>query len=288
MPLRVRRAVLSVPLVATVLLPQVRAEAAAPLTEAQAVKAFAPQVRLHPDEQHFPLNPGEFIAGSRLRYDRFGPDGHLADGGKVDPARLGGGGYQYGGHRTNEPRDKNTDGFFLELEDHGLRAGRGTSAAALYHFVAGRSLTYWFFYGYSNSEGPVNHEGDWERIVLRLGPDNRPTAASFFAHGGRCVIPWSQVTKAGGTHPVVYASLGDHASYPTPGEKRVEFFGTDKRADGGPTWNPAANGLVDVTGRAWYGYTGAWGEIGNSRHTTGPQGPGAKRPGPGDFTGGAC
>jgi hypothetical protein len=263
-----------------------RADAAPPLTESQAVRAYAPLVRLHPDERHLPMNPADFIAGSRLRYDKFGPDGQIAD--KVDSAKLGSGGYEFDGHRSNDPHDKNTDWFFLELTNEKLRDGTGTSADSLYRFIPGQSLTYWFFYGYSNSEGPINHEGDWERIELRLRPDNRPDRVAFFGHNGHCRVDWSAVKKVSSTHPVVYSALGDHASYPTAGTTTVSGVGTDKRADGGREWNLAKHSFYEVSKRPWFGYTGAWGEIGNSGHTSGPQGPVVKAAQPGDFEGNAC
>ena len=46
------------------LLPAGRAEGARRSREAQAVKAYAPLVKLHPVEKHLPMNPGDFIAGS--------------------------------------------------------------------------------------------------------------------------------------------------------------------------------------------------------------------------------
>jgi hypothetical protein len=262
-------------------LPTGQAEGAPPLTEAQAVKAYAPLVKLHPGEKHLPMNPGDFIAGSRLRYDQPFADHQETD--QVDPAKLGSGGYVYKGHTTNEPRDKNTDGWFLELTNETLRNGTGTGANALYRFVPGESLTWWFFYGYSNSEGPINHEGDWERISVQLGPDNRARTVAYWRHNGHCAIPWKDVPRVNGTHPVVYSALGDHASYPNAGVTTVDFFGTDRRADGGRQWNLAALPKVNLPGQSWFGYTGAWGEIGNSEHTTGPQGPAAKPVTPADF-----
>jgi hypothetical protein len=133
----------------------------------------------------------------------------------------------------------------------------------VYRIVPGQWLTYWFFYAYSDSEGTVNHQGDWERITIQLDGDNRPVRVAFHGHGGHCLSEWSVVDKAAGTHPIVYSSVGDHASFPRPGTRKMhKGAATDKCADGGQTWDLSRRNLLDVTTRPWYGYTGASGEPG--------------------------
>lgn len=268
------------------------AAAAEPWTESETVRALVPYVRLHPEETWFPMNPGDFIKGSRLRFDQSFRDKQLADAGQVDPGRLGGAPgfqpYEHDGHFSNEARTKNTDGFFLELDPDDPRKGTGTTAATLYRFDRYKTIEFWLFYGYSDSEDPFNHEGDWERIAIQLRSDNRPTGrVAFYGHNGVCTTAWSDVSKVSG-RPVVYSSLGDHASFPRPGIRSVAGVGNDRWADGGEQWDPAAHGFYNLERRPWYGYTGAWGEIGNSNETTGPQGPGAKPLDPAAFAKEEC
>jgi hypothetical protein len=240
------------------------------------------------------MNPGDFIEGSRLRFDRRGigkKDAPIADTGEVDPNRLGGKvpyrPYEYDGHTSTEPKTTNTRGFFLELDPEDQRKG-GLTAATLYRFNRYKTIEFWFFYGYSDSEDPINHEGDWERIAIQLRSDNRPTGrVAFHGHNGVCTTKWSDVTKISG-RPVVYSSLGDHASFPRPGIRAVGGVGNDRWADGGEQWNPAAHGLYNLERRPWYGYTGAWGEMGNINDTSGPQGPSAKPLDPANFTKEEC
>jgi hypothetical protein len=277
--LRTRRFLVALAVAGAGLVPA-RPAQAAPLTPAQAVKAFAPVVRLHPDERWFPVNPSTFIGGSSLRFDRSMWRDHSEAGrGEIDAARLGSGGYERNGRKSNDPNARQRGGWFLRLEDDALKAGTGTSADGLYRIVPGRFLTYWFFYAYSDSEGKINHEGDWERITIQLNKQNRPVRVAFHGHGGHCLSEWSTVDKLSGTHPVVYSSLGDHASFPRPGTRKMwKGAATDKWADGGRQWDLSQRTLHDVTTRPWYGYTGAWGDLGvdlgpRGGDTSGPQGP---------------
>ena len=56
------------------------------------VYCYAPQVRLHPDEEHFPLGTDEFVASSRLMWAHDGgcPDESITDFGEIDMPRLSG------------------------------------------------------------------------------------------------------------------------------------------------------------------------------------------------------
>ena len=263
--------------VAVGLVPATPAGAAA-LTEADAVAAFAPVVRLHPNEWLHPMNPGDFIARSTLNYARSlrGDARDIVGMGEIDAGRLGRGEYTYDGRRTNQherPRDGSGNGFFLNLDNDARGGTPGRPVGAFYEFVPGRWLTYWFFYGYSHSEDPIAHEGDWERISIRLKSDNRPARVAFFQHDGACSLPWSDISTTAGSHPVVYSGLGDHASYHRVGIfKHTRNQGTDHTADGGRQWR-TGDALYDATTRPWYGYGGAWGEVGHISSTTGPAGP---------------
>jgi hypothetical protein len=159
-------------------------------------------------------------------------------------------------------------------------------------------ITYWFFYAYN--EGPLgfpaggrdDHEGDWERICVRLDSNNRAIEVAYYQHDGHKKLPWSKVPTEGETHPVVYSAKGSHASYEKPGKKRLHFHGVPTpvhdRASKGARWmaNPVgpANHLQNLREQAWYGYGGGWGETTDHKESTGPQGPSPfKGPAPEDW-----
>jgi len=232
--------------------------------------------------------------------------------GKIDQEKLGSGGYhdqaesagwplcpaggpQWSSSELTRPFDKQNalpnqpEGFFLNFPNEG-RGGSGTGAPVYYEFRDRTAVTYWFFFAFNDAPGGAftDHEGDWERISIQLGDaelhrraepesDNRARRVALFAHDGDCVVPWSRVERFRG-HPVVFSGAGTHASYPTPGNFPLPFGFTDKAAGGGRQWKTWGNPL-DVTRQAWYGFGGAWGEVGNYRETTGPLGPSRFKPG---------
>lgn len=157
------------------------------------------------------------------------------------------------------------------------------------------------------------HEGDWERITVFLDADSNPTHVRFFYHHWYVTIPWGAVSKVG-THPIVLVAEEGHGSYPadmdvvlhlsveaqngadftgaTAGddcnftsshhEPTLEFIRTtfDQCADDAQHWDTWPR-LVNVRDQPWYGYGGAWGEVGAIDDTTGPMGPHPKNTGTG-------
>ena len=224
--------------------------------------------------------------------------------------------------QTGKPGLATDEGFFLDL-DNSWRAGQKPVAGepytvpVYYTYVPGRFITYWFMYGFNDpgigwtNWGPIpplpvyasldRHEGDWERIVVRLDRNENPIGVEYFQHNcdGK-LVDWSVMGLNGHlfneTHPIVYSALGSHASYfevPLSGGYLFPCFSGppafDLVADGGAqweTWLSLRN--VDVEGRPWYGesgtggYGGAWGEVGSripgtDWSNTGPLGPPWKR-----------
>jgi hypothetical protein len=166
----------------------------------------------------------------------------------------------------------------------------------------GLRLTYWALYGMSRLAGPngrpvggISHEGDWERVqvLLREGDDSRewePLSVRLSdSDGGWREVAWEKIRRIEGpgsgeaTHPVLFAARASHTLYPRPGRHRRN---TDP-GDGAPvpivdhasapcrrcprweTWQ----GLADTRQQDWYGFGGAWGDIGRTSFTTGPLGP---------------
>jgi hypothetical protein len=266
-------------------------------TALSTVTRLAPAVHLHSQESHLPMSAATFIARSRLRWshDSACLDHQLAGAGSVSSRDLGAGRYshQVAGDITCSdhgdripsnakvrPRDgvAGNEGFFLDMDD-GARGGAGTSAPVYYEYVPGRYVTYWFLYGNSRPPGPsavtglISHEGDWERISVRLNRNDEPTEVAFYAHHGYATVSWAAVQKRG-THPVVYSGKGSHASYATPGGHSVSFAGLrfSDETDKGSGWSTWQN-LYNARSQGWYGYGGAWGEVGELKDTTGPMGP---------------
>jgi hypothetical protein len=132
-----------------------------------------------------------------------------------------------------------------------------------------RWLQYWFFYFYNDFNlvgkfiGAGRHEGDWEMVQLRLGPDDAPDYAVYAQHKHAGVRSWDQVDLVPGTaRPVVYVARGSHASYFEPG------------VHGTGAWVDLADGRRRATEREpelrivregeddwrWLGWPGHWGD----------------------------
>jgi hypothetical protein len=94
----------------------------------------------------------------------------------------------------------------------------------------------------------------------------------YHQHDSHQDLPWSKVPKQG-NHPLVFTAKGSHASYSKPGRHHY-FTDVAGRGKQWKTWN----NLRTLRNQAWYGYGGAWGEVGVSKHTTGPSGPSSHKP----------
>jgi hypothetical protein len=278
-----------------------RLDAGGALTLEQAVVYYAPEVHLYPNDPSAPMDPGVFIQRSRLRWavPRC-PD--LTVTSPPSAARLGRGQYRQRAiaHDVScrAPGDRSYttsmltaasydakvsppgQGFYLDLNDRSRRGvtprdATYSNAPPLYYSARrGRFIVYWFFYAH-NPRAFDTHEGDWERMVVRLGRDNRATHAAYFQHfcdprkAKYGLFTWAEMESSGflaaGSHPRVFSAKGGHPSYPAN-------YGTvklpcgkdgflDTLADGGPiwqTWSKPGN-LRNAAAQPWYGYGGAWG-----------------------------
>lgn len=160
-------------------------------------------------------------------------------------------------------------------------------------------ITYWLFYGLSQPPGPsaatqfLVHEGDWERIsvLLRRGAtrdDYVPVSVRYHAHDGNRDVTWGAVRRSAAagavdaTHPLVYSARGSHASYWRAGSYENVFAPGGRRqfavrdtaiaCPDCPQWRTWEQ-LVDAQVQPWYGFGGAWGQLGGMAGTTGPLGP---------------
>jgi hypothetical protein len=253
------------------------------------VARYAPLVWLHPDEAFKPGSADAFVRDASLSWshDSSCGDHQVAAQHRVNAHRLGSGGYRHQiayapvlacrhhgrWFRSNErvrPRDgvAGGEGFFLNFPN-ALR-GRGSAKAPVYYdYRPGHYVTYWFFYAFNDAPTQAfDHEGDWEQISVRLDARNRATAVAFFGHGSPCTLPIGEVHRRRG-HPVVFSANGTHASYWTAGSFRHGIDQTGR----GTAWRTWQH-LRNVRARPWFGYGGAWGEVGaQGTDTTGPLGP---------------
>ncbi len=182
------------------------------------------------------------------------------------------------------------EGFHLDLDDGALngeflsdRYGQATVEAPAYYESRpanvggedGLRLTYWTLFAASRATAtsPAAHEGDWQRIeVLLRGADGRyePDSVRLQRRDGSWRrIPWRAIDRSAAapgprTHPVILAAGGSHEFTPSQGGDGG-CFGCGRWA----TWEH----LEDVRAQDWYGFGGAWGEMGPTAATTGPLGP---------------
>jgi hypothetical protein len=260
---------------------------------------FAPEVRLPPDSKDWtrPANVDWFLSRATMRFEHNNCSDHqVLPRGTVTQANVaqqkhprskGPADFSRCQHTDNQDYSNKDIGFFLQLtnEDH---KGAPSSQWRTYAHVkrsklipAGIDIQYWFFYAYNDWIGAMNHEGDWEHMTVTILPDGNFHSAWYAQHNdGQRYMP-GQLAFVNGTHPVVYSADGSHASYPTAGKHFIS--GTvvfeDYTYNGGPQWRTWDN-LINVgeksyplNGQTFIQYSGRWGEIGQTKHTSGPTGP---------------
>jgi len=287
-----------------------------PGPRASPLRRFAPAVWLAKGESFRPMSAHRFIKASRLRWSH--DSGCFDDTVDATPSagRMSGrhgrvyrhrgkstwyhgcnhGGRFYKSTEWTPPRrgsvaDEN-EGFFLDLPD-GRHHGGGIGSPAYVQRVGGhgRTLLYWFAYGWNQATLGANHEGDWERIAVRRGSDGQPHKVTFWRHKGPCYLPWRRIQRYRG-HPIVFSAKGTHASYARAGKHKVVLDNLPDWTDHtsrGKQWKTWQH-LKRVKRQTWWGYGGAWGETGEIGATSGPGGPSPARPNPwsGIFTDERC
>jgi len=216
----------------------------------------------------------------------------------------------------NPPSYDGEHHFFLEIVDSVYRSKEDTRLAnntipekdwkTYVHSrpsTKGIDLEYWYFFPYNDPYGPLNHEGDWENIVVRLDANLKIYEVIFVAHGDEVArkpnkIEW--LDGKIGERPIAYIADGSHGTYESKAvcdkkEKiapRVEgLYVPLDTADSCVenesyrwfTWAGGKGeragfqgaGLVQLgelhaplNGQTWIGYSGRWGEIGERTDRT--------------------
>lgn len=269
------------------------------------VLRYAPLVWLDKGERYFPAHVRNyFLRYSELKFARpVWPDRTTAGAGAAyrQPWRLGRGpdvwsenlnGTVYRANQFTRPFDSSHDrnglelgsGFFLNLLGTDHRAGERDvqNDPVYYEYQRNQYVTYWFFYAYDDGYGPWNHEGDWEHISIKLGANDHPDDVYLYRHNCHVKLAFGAIGKVfQSDHPIVYSARGVHGSYAEPGSRpgcgTPSGTQVDYTSEGTawPTWDV----LVNARSQPWYGFGGAWGQIGSTIDnnlgdlTTGPLGP---------------
>ncbi len=149
------------------------------------------------------------------------------------------------------------------------------------------ALQYWFFWYYNDWNN--KHEGDWEGIQLLFEADSvrqalasEPVSIGYAQHEGGERADWDDdKLERQGRRPVVYSSVGSHASYFSSalylGRSGSEGFGCDTTDGPSEEVDPSVVLLPDRVDDgddplAWLDFEGRWGER-RSGPFNGPTGP---------------
>ncbi|XP_076946306.1 hypothetical protein At1g04090-like, partial [Bidens hawaiensis] len=193
------------------------------------IKAYAPLVYFHPDEEYFPSSVLWFFENSaELHILGQPPSGVINDG-------------------DNLPIDGTADDAFLDLpsdppSSQRVRKGSLSGAVAYIHVKPAlggtcTDLAIWLYYPFNGGGqfqlGPASislgkigaHVSDWEHITLRVDNFNGALKAVYLSQHAKGIwlVP-SEFELINGTRPVVYASLHGHAHYPSP-SSRIHMAG---------------------------------------------------------------
>jgi hypothetical protein len=178
-----------------------------------------------------------------------------------------------------------------------LRA-EGKAPAITYAHIAteagypGLAVQYWFFY-YFNQFNDV-HEGDWEGMQVAFDHAatpaealaQRPSRIVLFQHAGGERADWSDPkVQKHGTHPIVYAAAGSHATFYDDAiyiENGSHGSGVGCDNTSGPLTQAEPRPVLIPTAAApgsefqWLSYLGHWGER-EKGFNNGPTGPTTKK-----------
>ena len=129
-------------------------------------------------------------------------------------------------------------------------------------------VLYWFFYELNRWHGLLTHEGDWEHVTYlvdaKLIKDLAPPSHVYFAqHNSGELRKWMDLEGADTGHPTLFVDPNGHPTKPS-----VRNF-----ADYRHQWDIQTQEFRWIRKALWREYSGAWGEVGETKHTTGPLGP---------------
>jgi hypothetical protein len=225
-----------------------------------AIKAFAPRIYLTKGEEFLPSSIEYFTTVATIvpSANRFHANDELDDPGDSN----------WNGSKGQNPTTTPVPvyAFVVEgkTENTACPTGLNETFTDVYYFAffpynRGKRIC---IGSYSDLTGCVgdytvfgNHVGDWEHVTVRLRGDAQtgylPVWVSADAHGSTQHRRWSHVAKTDDDHPIVYAALGSHGIYFSPGivkYKRVGAFEyLSDNTSAGTAWD-TWNQIVTVRG----------------------------------------
>lgn len=292
--------------------------------EDELILRFAPVVKLHIEDVYQPASVDWYLTqGTTLRFNRKKncPDHEHIAPYQIGTVRnlLGRVDYQTKYYwpfcndedwQTSGPWDRDTD-FFIQIANDAnestTRRGNLSGAIAYAHVARATEIdkydvSYYFFYAYNGDlywGGPGgtiaggSHEGDWERVTVRVRDDGQTIDRINYAEHGKG--HWYGNYTLWDGRPIVYSAWHSHASYPRGGKwnrqpNLPDDFACEDPAGNCVTWD-TLTGLTclpeddpdtcfpdDTTapphvqnigeknlpmpGMEWIRFTGRWGEIG--------------------------
>ena len=197
---------------------------------------FAPVVILHPDDWNRPCNVDWFLLHSHMRFNHKGGCGdcEILSHSEPNQANIIGQQHQqkdgwpwcdHNDHSEYSWYSFDPDQcFFLQLYNPDHSGSPNPSDWIVYGHVypnsfQGVNVQYWFMYAYNDGYLTINHEGDWENIIVEFDNDWTIRDVVYYQHGYPNGMSVSDVTwydnGDGGSHPVVVSACGSHASYPS-------------------------------------------------------------------------
>ncbi len=199
------------------------------------------------------------------------------------------------------------EGFYLDFPGSALTPGclyeqdfrryNGAQRPVIYAHIVQQPdvpdkifVQYWFYWYFNDWND--KHESDWEGITLAFDAatveaalQTEPVAVGYSQHEGGERAGWTDdKLEREGDRPVVYSSVGSHASYFSStiflGRGATEGFGCDNTSGPSARVDPAVVLLPDEATDpsdpfAWLAFDGRWGEH-QSGPFNGPTGPNAK------------
>lgn len=295
---------------------------------ADPARTYAPTVVLHPDESRYPYDPSLFVSNAVLKWSHdagckdatisTAPSARKLGRGeykhqRTSDARCAHTGTKYSSKQLTAPRETRSvlpdgeklEGFYLDLDNDVYGGTKTMSKTPMYvEFASDKYIAYWIFYAFNDWKGkkgvvPLTerHEGDWERIVVRLDETNSAQQIAYYHH--YCepkIFTWGEMQTGfgsgtgldAGTHPIVFSAKGGHASYWKPGTFKDNDGQTACGAGGEAEmvvdtavastkrWKPwSGAGLLNARTSGWYGFGGLWGKPGVAQalYTSGIPGP---------------
>ena len=272
---------------------------------------YLPILRMHPDEDYFPMNVEAFVGASAL-WDDAGilPDELLEAYNSENPLTL-----------ESLASYEDSENLYLAFSDpessKSINVGAGkekyenlvasdTAKATVYAHRMNDSyedsfgrerefivLQYWYFYAmndWKEKDGRNNHEGDWESVFVFLDEDEEPKYVAFSAHHndgaaekwnlsqyGSVRREWSEnEIDVDGSKVKSYVALGSHANYPEAGvfQAGLSFRNDVTSEEGEELGAESFIQKVEISpDLLWFVYEGKWGSDQMVVGEDGPQGP---------------